>query len=230
MTRRSALSLAMLLAALTTACTAGGAPPQSRGPSATTATARNGTTRDGMVKITNAPACRDLPRYWGVPCHAIQIARADIATCGGRSSAVHRETFGTSRTWPVLGPGPVYPVSIFEKTNTISFVPPDASVAPSTGGPWFGMKVAWLLPPQEYNGSDVLIRVFAVNHAGRAILQGNGIAAENLTSSPPAAERPGWPQIQPDTTLVTKPGCYAWRIEGKNFRYTIFFRARINRR
>jgi hypothetical protein len=119
--------------------------------------------------------------------------------------------------WPVLGPGPFYPVGLAPDAVLHYGKFPD-------GGPWEGDKVLWIAPP---------------DFMGRALIRGGQLDGPNEVRFEEGANpdtemrldttlypQPGQWYNRPSYTRVRgSPGCYAYQVDGLDFSYTIVFRA-----
>lgn len=148
-------------------------------------------------------------------CRPARVTPSGAAQCG--PTLVSR-AFGRA----VLGPGPVYPGGQDRQTIRLRRIE-DPRAFDQPGGPWYVTKVIWLVAP-GYSGG-VLLRIFPVGHNGQSRLQLRDVFATQvyLPASPSRGVRD-----YPSYTAVTRAGCYVWQVDGRDFSYTVFFRAQLD--
>ena len=122
--------------------------------------------------------------------------------------------------WSALaGPGPAY--AVMDPTIGLGLEP-----STSEGG-WFYSKVLWVVK-DDYEG-PVLIRGGQLDGDGE-VRFGTGPSPDQDMWLPPADEsvtsgtQGPWRDF-PSFTRLSKPGCYAWQVDGISFSYLIVFSA-----
>jgi hypothetical protein len=140
------------------------------------------------------------------------------AGCPRAQSHVVDPAFGAA-----LGPGPAYPV--MGENAKLDFIYPAVEGQVWYPSDWSGQKVLWVVDP-AYDG-PVLIRGGRIDAAGRLGF-GEGTTPDwTMRIGGRATDNPigGW-RNYPSYTRLKDGGCYAYQVDGRDFSYTIVFRAR----
>lgn len=159
-------------------------------------------------------ACQTSSQAALEACRPLKLStRTAAETCGPTS-------VGKAYGRRVLGPGPIYAVTGSSSRN-VEFVPAtEQRITSQPGGPWFIDKVLWLR--STHYSDAVLIRIAPVGHPADArIVLDKFDAAAYIPHSIQSGSSTGYPSY----AAVTKPGCYVWQIDGRDFSYRILFRA-----
>jgi hypothetical protein len=124
----------------------------------------------------------------------------------------------------VPGPGPVYPRGV-DLNGRLDVGPPDGH-ASEFGGEYGGQKVLWV--GDEAYAGPVLIRGAGIDGRTPVRFWRGADPAASMQLPPGAgaavvADEPG--RFWPSYTRVKTEGCYAWRVDGENFGYTVVFEA-----
>lgn len=155
------------------------------------------------------------------PLHVGRLAAG--ATCPEPTGRIVTRFLG-----PLLGPGPVYPVSPLDQSGSMPFVypPPRTGESNFAGSQWGGQKVLWAAAP-GYRG-PVLIRGRQLDgpHAAGFGADRVPVAEMQLLSAGAFSpgEPPGWREW-PSFTRLRAGGCYAFQIDGTTFSTVIVLRA-----
>ena len=221
------LAVAMLLVLAGGGCQSGAHSPGSRSgvsatvpaPAASVPAPTGGESYAALC--AGAPGCPGggVPTALRRPIHLPHIAAG--ARCPV-SAPGHRVTrYSTA----VIGPGPIYAVSLgpFGHTAILPFVMP-SQAGLFGGSAWGGQALKWDGAP-SYHG-PVLIRGRKLTaHDGLGF--GAGIVPQAEMDVPPGSGDPnagGW-RFWPGYARLRSPGCYGLQVDGTTFSEIIIFRA-----
>ena len=125
-----------------------------------------------------------------------------------------------------IGPGPAYPVGLYQP-GSVLYVEFPLRAGPLAGLEWSGQKVLWFVAPR-YRG-PVLIRGGRLDGPDLVRFQWGVLPSAELRiqRGPSAARAIGvrlvGQRMLPSLTRVRAPGCYAYQIDGSSFSRVIVF-------
>jgi hypothetical protein len=119
---------------------------------------------------------------------------------------------------PGLGDGPAYPLGFTVAGELHIQLPPFEPEHQWSGSSWGGQKVLWVVDP-AYKG-PIRIRGGRLDAAGE-IRFDNGLVREITLSEEDVV---GWRE-RPSFTRLRAAGCYAYQVDGRDFRSVIVFEA-----
>jgi hypothetical protein len=122
----------------------------------------------------------------------------------------------------VAGTGPVYAFAV--DGVPAGHLPVVESYRDAKG--WVGQKSPWLIAP-DYHG-PVLVRGARIDGTGEMRFAfGTGQHLRTLrVAAHSGQQRNGW-RVIPSLTLVRKPGCYAYQVDGTTFSQVIVIRVAL---
>ncbi|MBA2384906.1 MAG: hypothetical protein H0V68_09650 [Actinobacteria bacterium] len=117
-----------------------------------------------------------------------------------------------------LGPGPVYPMGT-HNVITMRMPPPEG-----WGPEWTGTKRVWIVDARY--AFRAVVRGYQLDGPNevRFVLGRPGFTAANILN-PIRELRVEWDT--PSLTRLRAPGCYAYQVDGRTFRYLVVFEARV---
>ncbi len=176
----------------------------------------------GCASTASAPTTTPLPSASADPWVALEarplalptVAPGDCPTAAGRQV---NPGFGDA-----LGDGPVYPVGL--GTDGVLHIG-----SFHDGTDWLGEKVLWVASP-DFTG-HAIVRGARIDSAGEMTFDGDGQPpryemrfepANGRAVRPVGSEGADWYNWATHT-LMKVPGCYAYRVDGDAFSYTMSF-------
>jgi hypothetical protein len=142
---------------------------------------------------------------------------AELRIAPGEPCPVTTET-GRTSSHVGLGRGPAYPIGT-HNVIAVRMPPPDG-----WGPEWTGVKRVWLLDTRY--AARALVRGFQLDGPNELrFVRGPDWRAEKLLN--PIREL----QVESDTPSLTRlrePGCYAYQVDGRTFKYHVIFEAVVS--
>jgi hypothetical protein len=122
---------------------------------------------------------------------------------------------------PGLGDGPAYPLGFDVDGKLLVELPPFAPSHQFAGSGWGGQKVLWVVDP-AYSG-PIRVRGQRLDATGEMRFDLD-LVPELTLAATGSQGASGWRE-RPSYTRVQRPGCYAYRVDGKGFSDVIVFEA-----
>jgi hypothetical protein len=140
------------------------------------------------------------------------------APCPRRRGEVINPAFGAA-----FGVGPAY--AVLGASARVDFIYPAVEGQEWYPSDWSGQKVLWVVDP-GYDG-PVLIRGLRIDAPGRVDFGRGSVPEWDMRIRGDASDNQagGWRNF-PSYTRLKDNGCYAYQVDGRDFSYSIVFRAR----